>query len=112
MSVARRVTEGEEEALREIVDRLVRAFSPERIILFGSRARGEGRPESDFDLLIIWPDEKPPHFRAAIVRKALTGLALSLDIAVVTPTEFERLRSRPAHVVGIAAREGRTLYAA
>jgi predicted nucleotidyltransferase len=104
--------ESEEKALAEIVDRLVMAFSPARIILFGSRARGEARPQSDFDLLIVWPDEKPPRFRAAVIRKALAGITLPFDIAVVTPAEFERYRSRPAHVVGIATREGRTLYAA
>lgn len=101
------------EVLHEIAQRVANACHPRRIILFGSRATGDARPESDYDLLIVWKDEEaPPGNRSATVRRALRGLSASFDIAVVTPSEFDRYKGRTAHVVGIAAREGRVLYAA
>jgi predicted nucleotidyltransferase len=46
--------------LAEIVRRLVAAYQPERIYLFGSVARGEAGPDSDYDLLVIVPDDAAP----------------------------------------------------
>ena len=102
----------ESELLHEIARRVADACHPTSVILFGSRATGEARPDSDFDLLVVWKDEDPPGNRSAAVRRALRGLSASLDIAVVPPSEFERLKGRRVHVVGLAAREGRVLYAA
>ena len=100
------------ELLQEITRRVVEAVQPRRLILFGSRARGDARPDSDVDLLVVWKDESPPRARALAVRQALRGLKASFDIAVVTPSEFERFSDRRMHVVGLAAREGRVLHAA
>lgn len=100
------------ELMQEITRRVVEALSPQRLILFGSRARGDSRPDSDVDLLVVWKDESPPRERALAVRKVLRGLKASFDIAVVTPSEFARFAERRAHVVGLAAREGRVLHAA
>ncbi len=102
----------DDELLQEITTRVVAALQPRRLILFGSRARGDARPNSDVDLLVVWKDESPPRERALAVRKALRGLKASFDIAVVTPSEFERYAERRAHIVGLAAREGRVLHAA
>ena len=102
----------EADLLREITGRIVTALEPKQLILFGSRARGEGRSDSDVDLLVVWKDEMPPRERSAAVRRALRGVSASFDIAVVTPLEFERLRCRKANIVGVAAREGRVLHAA
>jgi uncharacterized protein len=102
----------QEDVLQEIARRLVSVFAPRKILLYGSRARGTAQPESDYDLLIVWRDEDPPSARAATVRKVLADLVTPLDIAVVTPREFEHLRTRRLHIVGIADREGRVLHAA
>jgi uncharacterized protein len=102
----------QEVVLSQIVERLVRAIEPRRILLFGSRSTGESRTESDFDLLVVWRDENPPAFRSAEVRKVLSGIRVSLDITVVTLSELERFRDRRFHIVGIAAAEGRVLHAA
>jgi len=98
--------------LAEIVHRLVSSFAPQKIVLFGSRAAGEARPDSDFDLLIVWRDEHPPAARAAAIRESLLDIGVPMNIAVVTPSEFNRLRSRRTHIVAIADREGKILYAA
>ncbi len=49
----------EQDALRAIVDRLVEGLEPFRIYLFGSRAEGRARPDSDFDLVVVFDDEAP-----------------------------------------------------
>jgi predicted nucleotidyltransferase len=102
----------QEQVLQEIARRLISRFTPRRILLYGSRATGTARPDSDYDLLIVWRDEDPPAARAATVRRALLDLGTPLDIAVVTPREYERYRNRRVHIVAIADREGRVLYAA
>lgn len=102
----------EAQLLAEVVRRVVTALEPRRLILFGSRARGEAKPDSDVDLLVVWRNETPPHERSAAVRRALRGISVAFDIAVVTPSEYERFAGRKAHIVAIAAREGRVLYAA
>jgi predicted nucleotidyltransferase len=102
----------EEEVLHEIARRLVSEFAPRKIILYGSRANGTAREESDYDLLIVWRDENPPDARAATVRRALVDLGFPMDIAVVTPREFEQFRKWRVHIAAVADREGRILHAA
>jgi predicted nucleotidyltransferase len=102
----------QDQVLQEIVSRLISRFEPKKILLFGSRATGSADTDSDYDLLIVWRDENPPAARAATIRRALMDLGKPLDIAVVTPREYERFRSRRAHIVAIADREGRVLHAA
>jgi predicted nucleotidyltransferase len=102
----------QDQVLREIVSRLISWFGPKKILLFGSRARGSAHVDSDYDLLIVWRDENPPAARAAAIRRALMDLGKPLDIAVVTPQEYERFRNRRAHIVAIADREGKVLHAA
>lgn len=98
--------------LGEMVNRLVKSIAPKMILLFGSRVGGAIRADSDYDLLIIWRDENPPALRAAAVRKILADIGVPLDIAVVTPSEFDRFRVRRTHIVAIADREGQILHAA
>ena len=100
-----------EDVLR-IIRRIGSVLSPKTIILFGSRARGEARSDSDVDPLVVWRDENPPAFRSAEVRRAIGRQALPMDVAVVTPSEFDSLRNRKAHIVGIAAREGIVVHGA
>jgi len=102
----------QERTLQLIAQRLVRAFSPRRILLYGSRANGTARPDSDYDLLIVWRDETPPAPRTVEVRRVLSDLDTPMDIAVVTPVEFERYRTRRMHIVAVADREGRVFHAA
>jgi len=103
---------GQDRILAEIARRLIAAFAPSRILLYGSRAAGNARPDSDYDLLIVWRDENPPAARAATVRRVLLDLRAPLDIAVVTPREYDRFRTGRMHIVAIADREGRVLHAA
>jgi uncharacterized protein len=98
--------------IREIVGQIVAEFSPSMVLLFGSRARGEARPDSDVDLIVVWKDEHPPRNRSAAVRLALGHVGFPMDLAVVTPSEFEKFRGWRGHFLHSAAREGVVLHAA
>jgi len=100
----------DEAALSEIVRRLVQAVDPDRIILFGSRARGDHRPDSDVDLLLIRQSTLPPHRRVIPAYKAMTGLLVPTDILWRTPEEVQDWSQVRNHVTARALREGRVLY--
>ena len=104
--------ENVEQRVREVVSRIVSEFSPSLVLLFGSRARGDSRPDSDVDLIVVWRDENPPPKRSAAVRLALGRVGFPMDLAVVTPSEFARFREWRGHVLHSAAREGVVLHAA
>ena len=97
--------------LVEITRRLVEAYRPERIYLFGSHARGTAGADSDYDLLVVVPDDaSPARRRSARAYEALWGLPTSGDILVWTHTAFaERLHLR-ASLPSTVEREGRLLY--
>lgn len=100
--------------LRKMVEVIVREVDPETIILFGSRARGEGRPDSDVDLLVV---EKEPfsaqrsrRMEAARLYRRLAGFGVAKDILVYSREEFDYWRDSLNHVLGRASREGRVLH--
>lgn len=96
--------------LDEVVWRLVEAVDPDRIILFGSRARGDARPDSDVDLLIVKDSEESPGRRIVRAYRALMGLGIPKDVLWYTPQEVEDWAEARSHVVSRALREGRVLY--
>ncbi|MCS7037989.1 MAG: nucleotidyltransferase domain-containing protein [Caldilineales bacterium] len=89
--------------------RILLLGNPQAIILFGSRARGEAQPDSDYDLLVIEPSDQPRHRRAARYRRALRGLAQK-DILVWTPEEVAEWRDVPNAFITTAIREGIVVY--
>ena len=99
--------------LAEIVARLIRTFEPERIYLFGSRARGDAGPGSDYDLMMILPALPEPAYR--IAQKAhslLWGLGVSADILVRSRSDFDSRAHLKASLPGTILREGTLLHAA
>lgn len=93
--------------LPHIVGRIVRAVDPARIILFGSRARGDSRPDSDYDLLVVL-DELTHRREARIdIRRSFADLPVAADVLVATVAEVE---GRPAGAAYWAIHEGRRLY--
>jgi predicted nucleotidyltransferase len=99
--------------LQEIVERLVDALHPERIYLFGSRARGDARPDSDYDLLVVVPESGlSPRQRDVLAFRALCGVGVAKDVIVYTPEEFTWRSHAPSSLPAAVLREGRLLYAA
>lgn len=97
-------------AIEDLVARIARRFSPERIILFGSHARGEAQSDSDVDLLILFRDVDDPRARASEVYSALADCPVAKDIVISTVARFERYKNVVNTVYWPAAREGRVLY--
>jgi uncharacterized protein len=99
--------------LAEVVRRLVAAYQPEHIYLFGSVARGDAGPDSDYDLLVVVPDDaSAERRRSRLAYEALRGTGTAADILVCTRSYFERRRSLKASLPGTVLREGRALHGA
>lgn len=104
----------EETLLHQMVETIVREVAPETIILFGSRARGDARPDSDVDLLVVesepFSHQRSRRKEAARLYMALRGVDISKDILLYSRDEFERWKTSLNHVVGRAHREGKVLH--
>ena len=100
-----------EDVLQEIVRRIVEAVHPDRIILFGSYARGEPNEHSDLDIMVVAPSEAPPWKRTKPILKALRGILFPKDVVWYTPEELDWWADEPAHLVNTVLREGRVVYA-
>ncbi len=93
-----------------MVERIVRQFDPIRIILFGSRARGESRLDSDVDLLVVLPTATNKRQIAIAIRRALNGVPAGKDIIVTTPVEIAERGNVIGDVLRPALREGKVIY--
>ena len=109
-AAARRPDWTADATLAEMIRRILAVGEPQKIVLFGSRARGDARADSDYDLLLVEPSVLPRHKRAARYRRALTGLAGAKDILVWTPEEVAQWRDVPNAFVTAAVQEGVVLY--
>lgn len=97
-------------SLDEIVRRIVERFDPERIILFGSHARGAAGLDSDVDLLVVMPVEGSRREKAVEIGVALHDIRVPKDIFVTTPEDFEWRKEIVGTIERPAAREGKVLY--
>jgi predicted nucleotidyltransferase len=96
--------------IEHMTRRVVRRFRPERVILFGSHARGEAGPDSDIDLLVVLPIEGSKREKRIQIRLALHGLHAAADVIVSTPEEFAWRKDIVGTVEYPAAHEGKVLY--
>jgi predicted nucleotidyltransferase len=99
------------EVLPEIVRRLVDEFNPEEIVLFGSRAWGQPRPDSDYDLFVVVTEShEDPARRAFRAHDCLSGLGISKDVIVSTLERFDRFRGVAASLEARIRDRGVVLY--
>ena len=101
-----------EATIRRMAARIAEQFHPEKIILFGSLARGEETEDSDVDLLVIVREVEDRRALRIAMRRALNGMGLPKDVVVLTTDEFETKRRIPGTIAYPADKEGRVLYAA
>jgi len=97
--------------IQEMVERIVRQFMPDKIILFGSHARGDAGPDSDVDLLIVMPVAGSKRGKAVEIGVALHDIRVPKDLIVVTPEEFEWRKDTIGTLEWPAWREGKVVYA-
>ena len=95
--------------LADIIRRIVEAANPEKIVLFGSAARGTMGPDSDLDLLVIKGGKFNRHRVTTAIYRNLSG-EIGVDAVVVTPDEVERYRDTHCLVICPALREGKVVY--
>jgi predicted nucleotidyltransferase len=96
--------------LSEVVRRVVEAAAPEKIILFGSAARGEMGPDSDLDLLVVKRGKFNRDRLIGSVYRRLQGVRAAVDVVIVTPEEVDRYRDTHCLVICPALREGKVVY--
>jgi len=99
--------------LAEIVRRLVEGYDPERVYLFGSAARGEAGPDSDYDLMLVMPDDaEPERMRArAAYGRYLKGAGAPVDVLIMSRTAFDARSDVVGSLPETILREGRLLHA-
>jgi len=97
--------------ISEMVNRIVEHFDPEKIILFGSHARGEAGPDSDVDLLVVMPVQGSKREKQLEIRALLHGIQLAKDIVVSRPEDFDWRKDIVGTIEYPATKEGKVLYA-
>ena len=100
----------DETVVQAMVDRIVEGFDPERIVLFGSLARGDVHRWSDVDLLVVMPDGTDRRDVTVPMRVAAGGMGTAKDIVVTTPGEIARRGHVTGTVLRAALREGVVVY--
>ncbi len=104
----------EQEFLKIATERIIREVQPAQIYLFGSRARGKGSENSDFDFLVVqnkpFASQESRLQKTAKIYESLADLGVGKDILFCSRDYVESWRNSLNHVIGRALREGRLLY--
>ncbi len=96
--------------IAEITEKIVQRFKPIRIVLFGSRARGDARPDSDIDLFVEMESPLDRFARATQVGTIFDHRSWAMDVIVYTPQETKQAVRNAGFLIDEIEREGHTLY--
>ena len=99
-----------EEKIKSVVERIVQVARPNKVILFGSYARGNANENSDLDLMVIEPQVADPGREMVRLRMAIGSIGTGVDVLVYSEAEFERRSQVTGTVLHEAKTEGRVLY--
>jgi len=102
----------DDQILQDLVEKIVIAVQPLRILVFGSAARGSEHPDSDIDLLVVMPEGVRRRKTAQQLYRQLRGIGVPFDILVVTPGDLEKHKNNLGLIYHTVLREGRQVYAA
>ncbi len=98
-------------AVNKMARRIAARFNPDRIILFGSHARGTAGPDSDVDLLVVMRVEGSKREKQLDVRMALRDIRVPVDVIVTRTEDFAWRKDVVGTIEWPASREGKVLYA-
>lgn len=101
-----------ETSLQRMVERLVAAARPRKIVLFGSHGRGEADPASDLDIMVIEEHVDDPHREMVRLHEAVGNMGVGVDLLVYSEQDAERRGQVPGTLIHTALHEGRVLYEA
>ena len=99
-----------QEKINEIVNKIAILYAPEKVILFGSYARGTADENSDLDFIIVKNTDLPKHKRGVELRRLLFGSLVPMDLKVYTPSEFERELKYKYSFLNSAVKNSKLLY--
>jgi len=102
----------DEQTLQQVVQRIVAAAQPSRVILFGSYGRGDASPDSDLDIMVIKPHVPNRYEEMLRLRKAVGSVGAGIDLLVYSEAEYERRSQVPGTVLYWARKEGKPVYVA
>jgi predicted nucleotidyltransferase len=105
-----------DDVIEKMAQQIVREVHPQRILLFGSRARGQANKDSDVDFLVVEREPFGPNRsrrrEAVRIWRCLSEFRIPTDILVYSTNEVAQWKDSRQHVIGMALREGRLLYEA
>lgn len=97
--------------LERLLQRIVPALQPEAVYLFGSRARGTNRPDSDYDLLVVMPDDTPPDKMSMLTAfEATNGFDVAVEVIPCRRSVFERKKLVPGTLSRTVWAEGHLVH--
>ncbi len=97
--------------LQILLDRLIPALKPEAIYLFGSRARGDARPDSDYDLLVVTPDDIAKTYKSRRdCNELISDIKIEADIFPIKRKKFDIYQNYLGTMANIVKREGIQVY--
>lgn len=100
----------ETKQINEIVNRIANNYKPEKIILFGSYARGDSNENSDLDFILIKETNSPKHKRGIEVRRLFYGVPIPMDFKIYTKTEFSNELLNQYSFLNTAIKSSKILY--
>ena len=95
-----------------LVQQIVEAVHPLKIILFGSYVRDNANPESDIDVLVVMPDDVHCRRTAQLLYRQIRGLGVPFDVLVSTPSTLEKHKDNIGLIYRTVLKEGKEIYAA
>ncbi|MBW2065931.1 MAG: nucleotidyltransferase domain-containing protein [Deltaproteobacteria bacterium] len=99
-----------EDSLEKAIEIIVRVAEPDKIILFGSFARGQGREQSDYDLLVLKRGVRKERELTQKIYLNFKGVGAPIDVIVADLDRYEELKADPYLIYSEAERNGRTVY--
>lgn len=98
--------------VESLVQKIVEAVHPLKIILFGSYAQDKANPDSDIDVLVVMPEGVHCRRTAQLLYRQIRGLGVPFDILVTTPSTLEKHKDNIGLIYRTVLKEGREIYAA